>query len=132
MSQVFVYIEYEYSRVMVSTVTETQENFGAISSRRNININFLNPAKCSVRWMNVSGYEVLTFLSDISGMVCILLCRAQLNYCIFIQLFQDSFIWIKMQSALNLQSLALYFSHRVCVLPFYVCRKSSQMEICSS
>lgn len=68
----------------MSTVTETQENFGAISSRQNININCLNPAKCSVRWMSVSGYGVLTFLSDISGMVCILLCRAQLNYCIFI------------------------------------------------
>lgn len=41
-------------------------------------------------------------LSDISGMVAILLCRAQLNYCIFIQLFYDSFICIKIQSALNL------------------------------
>lgn len=82
-----MYIEYEYSEVMVSTVTETQENSGAVSSRQNVNINCLNPAKCFVSWMNVAGYGVLTFLSDISGMVAILLCRAQLYYCIFIQLF---------------------------------------------
>lgn len=49
----------------MSTVTEKQENSGAICSRQKINISCLNPAKCFVRWMNVPGSGVLTFLSDI-------------------------------------------------------------------
>lgn len=78
MSYVFMYIEYEYSKVMVSTVTETQENSGAVSLRQNINMKCPSPAEHYVRWMNMAGYGVLTFFCHVIGMVGIYC--AELNF----------------------------------------------------